>query len=72
MLSPQFKLYLDCGTYDLQLDNGADLLRWNREYSDLLSSLRIPHYYQELTDGHQWANWRERMPGMITYFFGGR
>ncbi|NUN68546.1 MAG: hypothetical protein HUU02_02430 [Bacteroidetes bacterium] len=76
ILPPQFKLYLDCGKYDLQgtapFGGSYDFLQSHREYSDLLSSLRIPHYYKEATDGHQWASWRERVPGMLTYFFGGR
>lgn len=76
MLPPGFKLYLDCGLYDLHIrppfGEEINFVGMNREYSDLLSSLRIPHYYKEVTDGHQWASWRERMPEMLVYFFGGR
>lgn len=75
-LPPQFKLYLDCGLYDLHIrppfGEEIDFVGMNRGYSDLLSSLRIPHYYKEVTDGHQWASWRERLPEMLVYFFGGR
>jgi enterochelin esterase-like enzyme len=73
-VSAQMKIYLDCGRYDIQSDNSPndpfDFLRLNRNYSNLLSSLHIPHYYKEVNDGHEWANWRERMPEMLIYFFG--
>ncbi len=73
-LPPQMKLYLDCGRYDI-IDGepgagGTDFLSEHRSFSDLLSSLRIPHYYKEVNDGHEWASWRERMPEMFIYFFG--
>ncbi len=68
------KIYIDCGRFDIKTENTAtgpfDLLDLNRQYSELLSSLRIPHRYLELNDGHEWANWRERMPEMLMYFFG--
>ncbi len=73
-LPPGFKLYLDCGRYDLigeHPDFGKyEFLQVHRSYSDLLSSLHIPHYYKEVNDGHEWASWRERMPEMFIYFFG--
>lgn len=74
MFSLSLKIYLDCGRYDIKPDE-ADLgnyefLTLNRRYSDLLSSLHIPHYYREFNDGHEWASWRERMPDMLIYFFG--
>ncbi len=72
--SLSLKIYLDCGRYDIKPDE-ADLgnfefLTLNRKYSDLLSSLHIPHYYREFNDGHEWASWRERMPDILIYFFG--
>ncbi|MCK9408228.1 MAG: alpha/beta hydrolase-fold protein [Bacteroidetes bacterium] len=73
-ISPQLKLYMDCGRYDIKFQSpffgNYEFLQMNREYSDLLSSHRIPHYYKEVNDGHEWANWRERMPEMLIYFFG--
>lgn len=75
-ISSTMKLYLDCGRYDIKQNNPGwgmyDFLEMNRTYSNLLSSLRIPHYYKEHNDGHEWANWRERMPEIFTYFFGVR
>jgi len=75
-LPPQMRIYLDCGRYDLKFEDPFggiyDLLEVNRAYSSQLSELRIPHYYKELNDGHQWASWRERMPDLLIYFFGGR
>ncbi len=68
------KLYLNCGRFDLIGDHPDfgryEFLQVHRSYSDLLSSLRIPHYYKEVNDGHEWASWRERMPEMFIYFFG--
>ncbi|MDP1676232.1 MAG: alpha/beta hydrolase-fold protein [Bacteroidota bacterium] len=67
--SLSMKIYLDCGRYDI--NNGfGNFLQMHRNYSDLLSSLRIPHYYREVNDGHEWANWREHIPEMLIYFFG--
>lgn len=63
------KIYIDCGRYDIKTGS-FDLLDLNRNYNSLLSSLRVPHRYKELNDGHEWANWRERMPEMLIYFFG--
>lgn len=69
LLPVSMKIYLDCGRYDLRQNGNGDFVRSNRAFSGLLSSLRIPHYYREVNDGHQWASWRERMPEMVTYFF---
>ena len=72
--SLSMKIYLDCGRYDIKQENSDrenfDFLDLNRKYSDLLSSLRIPHYYREFNDGHEWAGWRERMPEILIFFFG--
>ncbi len=72
-LTPAVKIYLDCGRYDItqkSYASGEDFLELNRAYSNLLSSLHVPHYYKEVNDGHEWANWRERMPEMLIFFFG--
>ena len=73
-LPPTMKIYLDCGRYDIQRYNpdwgDIDFLESNRSYSEMLSSLRIPHFFREVNDGHEWANWRERMPDMLIFFFG--
>ncbi len=73
-ISPLMRIYLDCGRYDIRdvhpTYGPIDFLELNKSYSDLLVSLRIPHYYKEFNDGHEWANWRERMPDILTYFFG--
>jgi len=67
--SLSMKIYLDCGRYDIKQYN-FDLLQLNRQYSNLLSSMRIPHYYREVNDGHEWAGWRERLPEILIFFFG--
>lgn len=69
LLPVSMKIYMDCGRYDLRPDNDDDFVTSNRAFSEFLSSLRIPHYYKEVNDGHQWGSWRERMPGMLMYFF---
>lgn len=69
VLPTSLKIYLDCGRYDLLPHWGEDFFVSNRNFSQLLSSLRIPHYFKEVNDGHQWASWRERMPEMLIYFF---
>ncbi len=74
-ISPQLKIYIDCGRYDIKIVENpmlgnVEFLEMNRRYSSLLSSLHIPHYYKEVNDGHAWENWRERMPEMLIYFFG--
>lgn len=73
-LPPGLKIYLDCGTYDIRRYNPVwgdiDFLKSCREYSELLASLRVPHFFKEVNDGHEWANWRERMPDMLIFFFG--
>lgn len=68
-LPSHLKLYVDCGRFDI-LGYGRDFLTEHRFFSEHLSSLRIPHYYKEVNDGHEWASWRERMPEMFMYFFG--
>jgi enterochelin esterase-like enzyme len=73
-LPPTMKIYLDCGRYDIQRYNPVwgdiDFLDSNRKYSEMLASLRIPHFFREVNDGHEWANWRERMPDILIFFFG--
>ena len=67
------KLYLDCGRYDIELKNfweDINFLKLNRQFSDLLATCAIPHSYKEYNDGHEWANWRERMPEILISFFG--
>lgn len=72
-LTPAIKIYFDCGLFDIKMENDPtgdnDFLKINREYSNLLSSLHVPHYFLVVHDGHEWANWRERMPWIFAYFF---
>lgn len=74
IFSPKFKIYLDCGRYDIKSPNPIfgyhEFILMNRDFSKFLSSLRIPHYFREVNDGHEWASWRERIPEMLQYFFG--
>lgn len=72
-LTPEIKIYLDCGLYDIRQPSSEwgfiDLLQLNRNFSRLLSSLHVPHYYREVNDGHEWASWRQRMPDILSFFF---
>jgi enterochelin esterase-like enzyme len=74
ILAPSMKIYIDCGIYDIKtyepIYGNISFLDANREFSMFLSSLRIPHFYKEVNDGHEWASWRERMPEILMFFFG--
>lgn len=74
ILTPAMKIYIDCGRYDIQryhpVYGQIDFLESSREYSEMLATLRVPHFFREVNDGHEWASWRERMPDMFIFFFG--
>jgi enterochelin esterase-like enzyme len=59
---------MDWGTYDI-VDRENNLAVQNRELSDELTRQGVPHRGGEVHDGHDWANWRDRMPEILRYFF---
>ena len=65
------KFYFDVGIYDLNFgsSHGASFFDLNQSLVRKFSK-RVDHRFQTLTDGHQWANWRERTDDILVYFFG--
>jgi enterochelin esterase family protein len=64
------KLYFDVGRYDLingYKDNS--FLYANQLFSQELNKAEINYRFRIFNDGHQWANWRERMDEILIYFF---
>ncbi len=62
------RFWLDWGTYDI-VDRDYNLPSQNRELRDELTRQGIPHRGGEVHEGHNWANWRDRMPDILRYFF---
>ncbi len=67
----ELKLYFDVGRYDLV--NGAinnySFLYANQLLDKEMKKAGINHTFKIINDGHQWANWRERVDEMLIYFF---
>ena len=57
------KIYLWCGTED-------SLIAINRFYRDLLTSLEIPHRYEESSGTHNWKYWDARINPALDYLLG--
>jgi enterochelin esterase family protein len=70
---PPLTMYLDCGVYDIdRIDpqyGRVIFLEKNRVFHRSLLAIKYPHIYKEFNDGHEWANWRERMPEILQLFF---
>ncbi len=67
-LPSTLRLYLDCGRYDI-VDGEYNFPGLNRNFSRELESYGVRHRYREVSDGHDWASWRERMPEIFEYLF---
>jgi enterochelin esterase-like enzyme len=67
-LPPTLRLYMDCGRYDI-IAGEYNFPAINRSFSRELKSYGIRHRYREVSDGHDWASWRERMPEIFEYMF---
>lgn len=68
----ELNLYFDVGRFDLaqgRLQNYT-LLYANQLLSKGLKKAGIKHSFKVYNDGHQWANWRERVDEILIYFFG--
>lgn len=67
----KLNIYLDAGKYDL--GNGAindySFYKANNYFHEKLTKEKIRHTYHTFNDGHQWANWRERIGDILTSFF---
>ena len=68
----KLRFYFDVGRFDLisgTLDKQTFLLA-NQLLHKKMTTLGINHTFNVLNDGHQWANWRERVDEILIYFFG--
>ena len=70
----EYRIYFDVGVFDLTngtIDNHT-FLTANRKLNSEVKKLGFNFRYSELNDGHQWANWRERIDDILIYFFGAK
>ena len=66
-----FRFYFDVGRYDLlsgAFDNQTFLYA-NQLLDKEMTKLDIIHSFNIYNDGHEWANWRERVGEVLIYFF---
>jgi enterochelin esterase family protein len=67
-----FRFYFDVGRFDL-LSGAVDnqpFLYLNQGLHKQMKRLKLNHTLNVFNDGHQWANWRERVDEILIYFFG--
>jgi len=62
--SPAERMYLSCGIYE-------SLIYENRSMVPLLRHHGIEVRYEEVRDGHNWENWRDRLQSALTWAFPG-
>ncbi len=67
-LPDSFRLYLECGRYDI-VSGPYDFPVLNRAFSRRLTACDIRHVYREQAGGHDWPSWRETLPDLLRYFF---
>jgi len=68
----ELKLYFDVGRFDLVqsgIDNNSFLYA-NQLLRKEMKNAGINHIFNVFNDGHEWANWRERIDEILIYFFG--
>jgi enterochelin esterase-like enzyme len=65
------RLYFDVGRFDLI--NGpyknAPFHIENEDFSNELKNYNITHTFNIFNDGHEWANWRERVDDILIFLF---
>lgn len=61
---PAERMYLSCGIYE-------SLIYENRSLVPLLRQHGIELRYEEVRDGHNWENWRDRLQAALTWLFPG-
>ena len=68
----ELKLYFDVGRFDLRQGeiNNHSFLYSNQLLSKEIKRVGINHHFKVFNDGHEWANWRERVDEILIYFFG--
>jgi enterochelin esterase family protein len=62
--APAERMYLSCGIYE-------SLIYENRSLVPLLRQHGIEVRYEEVRDGHNWENWRDRLQSALTWLFPG-
>jgi enterochelin esterase-like enzyme len=68
----ELKLYFDVGRFDLRQGgiNNHSFLYSNQLLSKEIRKAGINHNFKIINDGHEWANWRERVDEILVYFWG--
>jgi enterochelin esterase family protein len=61
---PAERMYISCGIYE-------SLIYENRSLVPLLRHHGIEVRYEEVRDGHNWENWRDRLQSALTWLFPG-
>lgn len=61
---PASRMYLSCGIYE-------SLIYENRSLVPLLNEQGIQVRYEEVRDGHNWQNWRDRLRTGLSWLFPG-
>ncbi len=61
---PSARMYLSCGIYE-------SLIYENRSIVPLLNEQGIQVRYEEVRDGHNWENWRDRLRAGLSWLFPG-
>jgi enterochelin esterase-like enzyme len=61
---PASRMYLSCGIYE-------SLIYENRSLVPLLNEQGIQVRYEEVRDGHNWENWRDRLRTGLSWLFPG-
>jgi enterochelin esterase-like enzyme len=61
---PAERIYLSCGIYE-------SLIYENRSLVPLLREHGLTVRYEEVRDGHNWENWRDRLQPALTWLFPG-
>lgn len=64
-------VYFDVGSFESDF-NGRDLVDSTRRLRDALRAHGCTVRYQEVNEGHGWANWRARTRDALSFLFGGR
>jgi enterochelin esterase family protein len=68
----ELKIYFDVGRFDL-MQNGIDnnsFLYASQLLRNEMKKNGINYNFKIFNDGHEWANWRERIDEILIYFFG--
>jgi enterochelin esterase family protein len=61
---PAERVFLSCGIYE-------SLIYENRSLVPLLERQELAVRYEEVRDGHNWENWRDRLQSALTWLFPG-